>query len=321
MLLHKRKLDYVIAEVISMGTMITLKVLGRKARTAINRAKHYLKQLEGELSRFIPNSKVSLLNRYAGEKGAFFSPNLLALIQKAIDISHASQGAFDITITPLMTLWNFKNANQPPIKGDITQTLKLVDYKDIIIDIEKQIIKLANKDQAVDLGGIAKGYAGDEIIKIFRLLGITSGFINLGGNVATLGLKEEDYWQVGVNHPRQNKILGIIRVKDKTVVTSGDYERYFIDQKGQRYHHILNPITGYPADSGLMSVSIVADEGVLADALATSIMILGEDKGLQLLRTFPHVEAVLIKDNLDVIVTEGLRPYFKIITATKVYYS
>lgn len=261
------------------------------------------------------------MNHYAGEKRVRFSPESFTLITKAIDFAHVSEGAFDITIAPLVTLWDFKNAHQPPIKEDIMQTLKLVDYKDIIIDKEKRMIALAKKGQSIDLGGIAKGYAGDEIIKIFRLLGITSGFINLGGNVATLGLKEEDCWQVGINHPRQNKILGIIRVKDKTVVTSGDYERYFIDSKGQKYHHILNPLTGYPANSGLISVSIVADEGVLADALATSIMILGAEKGLQLLRTFPNMEAVLIKDNLDIVVTEGLKSYFKIIAATKVYYS
>ena len=172
---------------------------------------------------------------------------------------------------------------------------------------------LRNGGQSVDLGGIGKGFAGDRIREVFKGFGISSAYSNLGGNVVTVGAKPDgSSWQIGIQHPRQeNSLIGSVSVVNQTVVTSGDYQRCFTDSQGKRHHHILDPTTGYPAESGLISVSIVTEESFAADPLATILFVAGMEKGLEFLRSFPQTEAILVDSDLQVYVTQGLRYRFQ----------
>jgi len=195
----------------------------------------------------------------------------------------------------------------------IKQLLSLVDYRDLILDPWEMTVGLKNVGQSVDLGGIGKGFAGDKILDVFKEYGISSAYSNLGGNVVTLGAKPDGSpWHVGIQHPRQeNRLIGSVSVVGKTVVTSGDYQRYFTDNQGIRHHHILNPSTGYPSQSGLVSVTIVAERSLVADALSTTVFIAGMEKGLELLRGFPQTEAILVDADVQVFVTKGLKDRFQ----------
>ena len=172
---------------------------------------------------------------------------------------------------------------------------------------------LRTSGQSVDLGGIGKGFAGDRIREIFGRFDVTSAYSNLGGNVIAVGTKPDGApWRVGIQHPRQEQgLIGAVAVMDRTVVTSGDYQRYYIDGQGKRQHHILNPRTGYPANSGLISVSIVAEKSLVADALSTIVFVAGLEKGLECLRNFPQTEAILVDTELQVYVTQGLKHRFQ----------
>ena len=172
--------------------------------------------------------------------------------------------------------------------------------------------RLARKGQIVDLGGIAKGYAADQAISIYKKHGITSAYINLGGNVSVLGGKPDGSpWIVGIQNPRQpiGRYIGTLKIRDKIIVTSGDYERYFI-KDNIRYHHILNPKTGYPADSGLISTTIITGLSVDADALSTATFVLGLDKGRKLIESIEGVEAIFITTNKEIFITSGLKNIF-----------
>ena len=171
------------------------------------------------------------------------------------------------------------------------------------------------------MGGIGKGFASDRFMEIFQEYGVVSAFSNIGGNVSTLGSKPDGSpWRVGIRHPRLNGLIGAVEVTGKAVVTSGDYERYFFGKDGRRFHHILNPITGYPAESGLLSATVVAKSAVTADALSTAVFIAGIGKGLALLEKYPMADAVLVDEKLRVYVTQGLRRNFQASNGTNVKY-
>jgi thiamine biosynthesis lipoprotein len=215
---------------------------------------------------------------------------------------------------PLVALWHTaKESLTRPDASSVKQVLPLVNYRDLILDPWKLTAGLGNVGQSVDLGGIGKGFAGDRIVEVFRSLGISSAYSNLGGNVVTLGAKPDSSpWQIGIQHPRQrNNLIGSVSVVNQAVVTSGDYQRTFTDSQGKRHHHILDPMTGYPAASGLISVTIVTAKSVVADALATALLVAGMEKGPAFLRCFPASEAILVDSNVHVYVTQGLRYRFQ----------
>jgi thiamine biosynthesis lipoprotein len=271
-------------------------------------------RIEGQLSRFLPDSEISRVNRSAGTKGERTSRETHDLLSTAVEFSRDLEGWFDVTIHPLVRLWN--RARQSLIQPDaasIRQVLPLVSYRDLILDPGQTTAGLRRVGQSVDLGGIGKGFAGDRIVEVLRRFGISSACSNLGGNVVTVGARPDGRpWQIGIQHPRQEKrLVGSVAVAGETVVTSGDYQRCFIDGGGKRHHHILDPTTGYPAESGLISVSIVTARSVAADPLSTALFVAGLEKGLDALRSFPETEAVLVDTDLHVYVTPGLRTRFR----------
>ncbi len=298
----------------AMGTVMTHKAFGRYAEESLADVCMEIERIEEQLSRFAPNSDISRINYSAGVKSEKVSPETGEVLSKAVEFSRHFQGCFDVTLEPLVALWNSgKDSFTPPDESSIRQALTLVNYRDIILDPWKMTAGLKNVGQSIDLGGIGKGYAGDRVLEIFRGFGVTSAYSNLGGNVVSLGTKPDGSpWRIGIQHPRQEeRLIGVVSVAGQSVVTSGDYQRYAVGHNGKRYHHILNPLTGYPAESGLVSVTIIAEKSMAADALSTAVFVAGMDKGLELLKNYPQVEAVLVDSKIEVFITRGLKDRFQ----------
>ncbi len=298
----------------AMGTVMTHKAFGAYAEDSLAAVCEEIDHLEGILSRFLPGSEISRINQSAGIKSELVSFETYQVLSKAVELSGNCPGCFDPTIAPLVDVWSTaKETFSPPDPASIRRALPLVNYRDLILDPWEMTAGLKRIGQSIDLGGIGKGYAGDRILEVYRQFGISSACSNLGGNVVTLGAKPDGTpWQVGIRHPRQgNHLIGSVAVVNKTVVTSGDDQRYFIDRQGKRHHHILNPATGYPAASGLVSVSIVSEESLRADVLSTAVFIAGMEQGLEYLKHFPHTEAVFVDFDTQVYITPGLRYHFR----------
>ncbi len=298
---------------IGMGTVITHKIYGMLAEQALLAAERETARLEGMLSRFLPQSDISKINASSGLSSVKVSCETFEVLTKATQFSRICDGHFDVTIGPLVELWSVgKKASEPPSASGIRKALSLVDYGSLGIDPAQRMVSLAKKGQSIDLGGIAKGFAADRVLMAMRKFGIQSAFTDFGGNVATIGAKPDGSpWRVGIRHPRrENELIGAISVIGKSVVTSGDDQRFFIGRDKRRYHHILDPKTGYPADAGLISATVVSDCSMDADALSTILFVLGMEKGLCMLRSFPGVGAVFVDKDLKVFIT-GLSESFQ----------
>jgi len=296
-----------------MGTVIVHRVCGKHAEEALRSVTAETIRLENILSRFVPGSEISRINDSAGLKCEKLGPETYEVLSRAAQYSQYGQGLFDITIGPLVNLWDYKNSSEAPDAARIKQVLPLVNHADLVLDSREKTAGLKRAGQSVDLGGIGKGFASDKFLEVFRRFDISSAFTNIGGNVAALGMKPDGSpWRVGIRHPRQeNRLIGAVSVADKAVVTSGDYQRYFIDREGNRRHHILNPKTGYPADSGLISVTAVTDSATAADALSTLVFVAGMEGGLDLLHHFSGAEVILVDADLRIYVTRGLKDCFQ----------
>ncbi len=303
----------------AMGTVMAHKAFGRYAEAGLAAVCRDIERLEGLLSRFIPGSDIRRINESAGTGSERVSPETYEVLAKAVEFSRSCPGCFDVTIEPLVSLWQRSRADRTqPEDASIRQALSLVNYRDLVLDPGERYPfamtgGLRYAGQAVDLGGIGKGYAGDRILEVYRKYDIVSAYSNLGGNVVTVGAKPDGApWQIGIQHPRdENRILGAVSVVNQAVVTSGDYQRFYTDRQGKRRHHILDPQTGYPADAGLVSVSIVAENALAADALSTIVFVAGMEKGLEFLQRFPQTEAILVDSDLCAYVTPGLSGRFR----------
>lgn len=301
------------SESFCMSTEITYKVFGENAASAVAEAEAALLRLENILSRFIPDSEVSMINQNAGKEYVDVSSETFEVLSCASRLSEISGGLFDITVGPLIDLWNYKHSFQVPEDEKIRHVLSLVNYRDLLLNPDEQSASLRRPEQSIDLGGIGKGYISDCLVKTLQKYGIVSAFVNIGGNVSTLGNKPDgSSWSVGIRHPRHDGyLIGAVKVTGQAVVTSGDYERYFIDGTGKRRHHIINPTTGYPVESGLISVTVVADSAMIADGLSTAIFAAGMDKGLGYLTHFPGVDVVLVDNHQRVFITRGLKEIYQ----------
>ncbi len=295
-----------------MGTEMVHRAFGRHSMIALRAVENEAQRLERLFSRFLPESDISRINRSAGLKNEKVSSETYEVLSYAKECSNVSQGLFDITIGPLADLWDYKHALEPPTNSKIELVLPLVGYNDLELDAVQKTAGLKSSGHSVDLGGIGKGFASDCFMEIFHEYGVKSAFSNIGGNVSTLGNKPDGSpWRVGIRHPRQNGLLGAVAITGKAVVTSGDYERFFFDKEGRRFHHILNPITGYPAESGLVSVTVVTDSAMTADALSTAVFVAGLERGLTIIEKYPQAEAVLVDTMLRVYITRGLQKCFQ----------
>jgi FAD:protein FMN transferase len=293
----------------AMGTVMAHRAYGPGAEVALEEVCREIVRLEALLSRFLPGSAVSRVNASAGQRTEAVSAATYAVLEEAVALGSAMPGYFDVTIAPLVALWaQGRAASMPPDRARIRAALRLVGGQGLEMDPRTMRVGLNRVGQAIDLGGIAKGWAGDRVREVMLRHGVRSAYSNLGGNVVTVGTRPDgSSWQIGIQHPRQAEgLLGAVGVVDRAVVTSGDYQRTFVDATGRWHHHILDPSTGYPAASGLISVTVVAERAVVADALSTALFVAGAARARHLLRRCPGAEAILVTSNLRVFVTQGL---------------
>jgi thiamine biosynthesis lipoprotein len=293
-----------------LGTGIHITAYGWGAGEAADKAMRRVEEIHADMSAMLPGNGVDALNHADGQWVAL-PADTLALLARAKDYAALSGGAFDVTIAPLVNLWGIGTDHAAvPSKEAIAALLPLVGADGLELEGEKA--RLIKSGAMIDLGGIAKGYACEESVRILRENGSRRAVLDFGGNVFVLGEKSPGAgWRVGVRHPviGEAGILGTLTLSNQAVVTSGGYERFF-EEDGQLYHHILNPATGYPADSGLLSVTIVCTDATEADALSTACFVLGEEAGLALINSLPDVEALFVAEDRGVAVTEGLRESF-----------
>ena len=253
------------------------------------------------------SSDVIRINLSAARVPVSVSEDTMVMLEKSVNIAALSEGAFDVTIAPVVDIWGFKDAeHQIPGGQELKEKLALVDYKRIRTDREQKTVFLPEDGTAVDLGGIAKGYATDMAVRELRRLGITSAMINAGGNVYALGAKPDGtLWRVGIQDPRDSeKIIAVLSVKDTAVVSSGDYERYFM-LDGIRYHHILDPATGEPARK-MISATVLNSSAADADALSTAVFVLGPERGAALIRELSATQAVFVDNEQTISYSRSL---------------
>ena len=278
-----------------MGTFV--EVVSPDER-APNLAFEAIQKTENLLSKYKKGSDIFELN----ERGQWrVDPQTMYVLQKAHFFWEKSAGAFDITVGPLMDVWGFTDKKyRLPSKEEIEKVLGFIGSEKIILNLDDNVVKFKLSGMKIDAGAIAKGYAVDCAVQALKEAGIKSCLINAGGQIYCLGDKFGKPWQVAVRNPRQESFIAEFTLKDKAVATSGDYEQYFT-QDNLRYAHIMDPKTGYPSDSRVVSVTVIADDGLTADALSTAIFVLGKQKGEALVSEFPGVKIKVIEAR------EGLR--------------
>ena len=297
-----------------MGTFVevTLSGQGDKAKSATEAIFDEIKRIE-DLTSFHKPSALTQVNDHAGQGPFKAEPELLKLIAKSLHFAEKSRGAFDPTIGPVCNLWQFSGGGEPrlPEKAEIVDALQKVGWGRIKIDLEAGTITLSEPGMALDLGGIAKGYTLDRAAVVMEKLGVTSALVNLGGDVLVIGEREPGKpWRIGVQDPRNPKgIVAVAALKDGVIVTSGDYERFFI-QNNKRYHHLIDPSTGYPADK-LQSVTILAPHGITAEAVSVSVFVMGAQRGLKYLESLPGIEGLVIDSTGKISSTRGAQSVFE----------
>ena len=303
-----------IADGFAMGTLITQEIYDADSKKTSEEVSAKIKSLEELMTINAPGGDINKLNENAGKGYVELNAETITVLKSARKISELSGGAFDITVGPVVKAWGIDTDNpRLPADETLSKLLSLVNYQDVQIDDENNRASLQKPGQIVDLGGIAKGYAGDAAIEMYKEKGIKSALINLGGNVVAHGSKPDgNAWSVGIQNPgaANGEVIGVVRVSDKAVVTSGGYQKYF-EKDGRRYSHIFNPHTGYPADSGLLSVTIIAPSSVDADGLSTAIFVMGLNRGMDLIKRYGQAEAVFITTDQKVFVTPGLAESFQ----------
>lgn len=287
-------------------TIITVTLYDETKTDALDHCFALAKTYENYFSAKIRDSDIGKINA-AGTKPVTVQEETLVLLKKGISYAELSDGKFDITIGSLTNLWDFRS--DKPVVPDadaIARAVQTVDYRNVIINGNE--VSLADADAALDLGGIAKGYIADKMKEYLLSEGVTGGIINLGGNVLTIGEKDNgDAYTIGIQRPfdETGAAIASVQVKDRSVVTSGVYERYF-QQDGTLYHHILDTETGYPYDNGLLSVTIISRDSADGDALSTTCFALGLEKGMALIESLDDTEAVFITSDNKLQASSGM---------------
>ena len=296
-------------EIFAMDTYMTVTAYGDNAQKGVTDAVAEIQRLDNLLSIGKEDSEISKLNKSGS---AALSDDTAVMVTKALDLYKSTGGAFDITVLPLMELWGFTTQEYyVPTEDEIQSTLQRVGADKLTWDESTKTLTLGDK-QEIDLGGIAKGFTSSRIMEIFKKDGVTCGMVSLGGNVHLLGTKQDgSAWRVGIQDPNNtDDMLGILQANDCAVITSGAYERNF-EKDGVTYHHIIDPATGKPSNSGLTSVTIVSKDGTLADGLSTSLFVMGKDKAIAYWKQHAdEFDTILVDKDRNVYITEGIAGNF-----------
>ena len=289
----------------AMDTVMDFTIYGESG--LIDQSESLITSLESLVSVTDADSELYAINQTGS---GMLTEEASSLMEQALEICRRTDGALDLSIYPIVRAWGFTTGSyQVPDEAEIQALLPLVDYRKIQYDAATGTVTLP-EGMEIDLGSVAKGYAGQLAAQMLREHGVQSALLNLGGNVQTVGTKPDGSpWQIGIKDPQGEDAMMVLSVEDQAVVTSGGYERYF-EQDGQTYWHIMDPSTGHPADSGLISVTIVGDEGVVCDGLSTALFVMGLEKAADLWAQSGDFEAVFVTASGEVYITEGLRDRF-----------
>ena len=285
-----------------MGSPILLKLFDHNEGLA-SRVFRLIKQQENIFTVNRRDSDVMAINHAAGSHAVVVSAQVFDLIRCAKAVSQLPESSFNFTIGPLVKRWKIGfSGHSVPDASDLQALLALTDPDDVILDEPSRSVFLQKAGMEIDLGAIAKGYIADVVRDYLRQEKVTDALVNLGGNVQTLGAGAEGAWAIGLKKPfsTPDALIGVINVKGKSVVTSGIYERYF-ESEGQRYHHILDPKTGYPLDNELLSVTVISDDSIDGDIYTTLLYGMGVEKSLACLKNIPQIEAIFVTKDQQVI--------------------
>lgn len=299
-----------------MGTPINITIYKGGSEEILNKCFEEISRIENIVSINKEGTEIDKLNKNAGIRPVKLSEMSYDIIKKSIEYSYLSDGGYDISIGPLVKLWSIGLPEaKVPSKEEINEVIKFIGYSNIELNEYTNEVFLNKKGMILDLGSIAKGYAADEVAKLLKNEGVTRAIIDLGGNIYALGTKDNNKnWTIGIQNPFSNRgdAIGSVEVSNKSVVTTGVYER-FIEEDGVKYHHILNPKDGYPYNTNIAGVSIIADYSVDADALSTLVFTKGLEEGLKFVNELNGIDAIFVTNKKELYLTEGIKNNFKII--------
>ncbi|WP_243473506.1 FAD:protein FMN transferase [Winogradskyella sp. MH6] len=293
-----------------MGSRFDITVVAKdsiEGKKFIKLAVDEIERIENLISSWDENSQTSKINRNSGIKAVEVDLELFQLIERAIAISHLTDGAFDISYASMDKIWKFDGSmKEMPSEDEIKASVEKVGFKNIILDKSKNTVFLKLKGMKIGFGAIGKGYAADKAKELLMSKGVTAGIINASGDMNTWGKQPNgSEWKVAITNPlNKNKAFALLPINNSAVVTSGNYEK-FVNFNGIRYSHIIDPRTGYPS-SGIISVTVFAPKAELADALATSVFVMGKDTGLDRINQLPNIECIIIDDKGNIIKSKNI---------------
>ncbi|MGY3766756.1 FAD:protein FMN transferase [Vagococcus vulneris] len=299
-----------------MGTYVNVQIFDEGKKDVIPKVYDRIKELDKKITVNKPGSEVDKINKEAGIKPVKVSDDVYDLIKDAIKYSKESKGGFDLTIGPITQLWHigFDDARKPE-QTEIDRELKFVDYHKVILDDKAKTVYLEEKGMELDLGAIAKGYITDEAVDVLKENDVTSAIVDLGGNVYVLGDSPRGKtgdWRVGIQDPNEarNTVVGSVTEKNKSIVTSGIYERN-LEVDGKLYHHLFNGKTGYPFDNEIAGVTIISETSIAGDGLSTAVFSMGVKEGLNFVENRKDIEAIFVTKNDDIYLSSGIQDNFK----------
>lgn len=301
-----------------LGTIVNVRVYGNMSQSRMDEAARAAmdkaRSLEQIFSVNIADSELNYVNAHAADGPIQVSDDLFTVLETSLYYARLTDGAFDPTLGALIQLWGIgTDGARVPSEAELAPLTGRKDYENVVLDAHDRTVYFKTRGFSLDLGAIAKGYTADEMKRLLvDEYGITSAMLNLGGNIITIGSKTDGSdWTLGIADPKnpedsENPAV-LFKTSGQTLVTSGNYQRYFEGSDGTRYHHILDGDTGYPADTGTVSVTIVTDCSMDADALSTAVYVLGPQKGRALIESLDNTEAVFIDEQGQVTATDGIR--------------
>jgi thiamine biosynthesis lipoprotein len=290
-----------------MGTRVSVELWAddeARGRELVSEVIREYRRIDDAMSTYKPDSEISHVNARAAEAPMPVSDELFRLVERSLELSRASGGAFDITYDSVGYLYDFR-ARQRPTDAQIAERLDAIDYRHVVLDPARRTIFFESLGVRINVGGIAKGWAVEHAAAMLRERGVEHALLNAGGDTRVIGDRRGEPWIVGIRHPRAaDDVVTRLPLVDEAISTSGDYERYF-EENGRRYHHILNPATGRPTE-GVLTVTVIGPDGTLTDGLATTIFVMGTEKGLELVESYPDYETIIVEATGKVSYSKGL---------------
>ena len=293
-----------------MDTDISITAYGGDAEKALTDAQSKVAELEKLWSVTDENSEIYAINHSQGAP-VNVGEETGRILSFALDMAKQTRGALEPTIYPVLTAWGFTTReNRIPDESELEEILRDVGYGNVRLSGNEVTLP---GGMELDLGAVGKGFAADEVSNVLKQAGVTSALLDLGGNIQLIGTKPDGTdWKIGLRDPFGESYIGVLSISDRAVVTSGNYERYFIGEDGKQYGHILDPATGYPAENGLASVTVVAEEGKLCDALSTSLFVMGQERATDYWRENQNFDMILLTEKGEIYLTEGLAGKFEL---------